>query len=137
MTETSKIEYKLQINLPELGSQDSFNIVIDLDSKPGLSSIIGNFYRFLIRIGVERELLDDYIIIPEEGPLEEDEDIDWDEAISGVVSDIEKSILENSSDEKKKEEFMKRMLESPEFSEEVFKTFLSSIMKDEDDSHEV
>lgn len=134
MIENSKIEYKLQINLPELGSQDSFNIVIDLDSKPGLSSVIGNFYRFLMRIGVDKELLDDYIIIPEEGYSTSGEDeVDWNDATSQILTEIEKSILENSSDEKKKEEFLKRIQENPDFLEEVFRIFLNSIMEDNSD----
>lgn len=133
MTENARIEYKLEINIPELGSKDELNVAIDLDSRPGLSSIIGNFYRFLIRIGIDQDILDAYIDIPDDDDLDEDDDIDWENAASSVISDIEETILNNSTDEKKKEDFVKKIQENPDFLEEVFRTFLSSLMQDDED----
>lgn len=133
MTENAKIEYRLEINLPELGSKDTLNVVIDLDSKPGLSSIIGNFYRFLTRVGIDPDIVDEYVEIPDDTYSEEEEEIDWEHTKSSVVSEIEKSIIRNSTDEKKKEDFAKKMKESPEFFEEVFRTFLSSLTQDDTD----
>jgi len=135
MTENAKIEYKLEIHLPEFGSKDIMNVIIDLDSKPGLPSIIGNFYRFLARIGVDQETLDEYIEIPDESDFEESDEIDWDHAKSSVVSEIEKTIINNSTDEKKKEEFLKKIQENSEFTEEVFRIFLSHLV--DEDTNEV
>lgn len=133
-----KLEYTLKASIPELGSDDNLTITVNLDSNPGIESIVGNFYRFLLRIGVEEDVIREYIYLPEldEEDLDEDEkeeSFNWERAKSSIVSEVEKSILQNSSDEKKKEEFLKRIKENPEFSEEVFKTFLSSILKDDAD----
>lgn len=134
-TENVTMEYVLKIGFPELGSEDVMTVSVDLDSKPGLDSIIGNFYRFLSRIGIDPDIIDNYIQIPGEEDYDYDYEEDsqhWEDAAEKIVTDIENSILENSTDENKKKEFMHKMKESPEFAEEVFRVFLSSILKDEE-----
>jgi len=131
----AKIEYRLEVDVPELNSKDILRVEIDLNSQPGLLEIVGNFYRFLTRIGISPEELDEYISFPED--IDDSKEEDLKTAKSSIVSEIERSIINNSTDSKKREDFKKKIHDSPEFLEEVFKTFLKSFIEEEDDKNEV
>lgn len=126
------LEYALNIDYPETGSKDKMSISVDLTTHPGVDNIIDNFYRFLLRIGIEPEILDEYISFPDEDEEDDEENhkpnvVDSDKILEGMKTNI----LNNASDEEKRISFLDKMKEDESFLKEVFKLYLGYIFDDE------
>lgn len=143
---TSKIEFSFIIKYPEIGTEDNNKISIDLSTHPGLENIIGNFYYFLLKIGVDKKNLKKFISLnsnEEESSEEEDFIEDEDDFIDNeqnylkeyqdfLYKSSQKKDLKNYSEntEENIEKFLNQLNESKDFQKQVFKIFLNSVNED-------
>lgn len=125
-----KIEYKLSMDFPNIGGSDTISTTLDLNSSPGIESIIFSFYRFLLTIGIDKKNIEKFISLSKlNDSIDEDENNNGDEDLYFLDDIFEKNI----SDDLKKKSFLEKLQESPEFLQTVFKTFVSSLL-DEDEN---
>jgi len=135
----ARIEFLLEVLYPEIGSKDETKVSLDLVSHPGLENIIGNFYYFLLKLGVDKELASSYINLNTELS---DDDFDEEEEYEPEESYLDKKIkikpdpikIQIKSDIKnlkKKEDFLSKLNSNEKFLEQVFEIFLSSMLREE------
>lgn len=145
---TAKIEFSFIINYPEIGTEDNSKISIDLSSHPGLENIIGNFYYFLLKIGMDKKHLKKFINLEksEEETFEEDDDYEEEDILENEETYLKEyqDFLYNSTSknlrkstgipienfEESLEKFLNQLKENKDFQKQVFEIFLSSINKD-------
>jgi hypothetical protein len=136
----ARIEFLLEVLYPEIGAKDETKVSLDLVSHPGLENIIGNFYYFLLKLGVDKELASSYINLNTE--LSDDDFDDEEEEYEPEESYLDKKIkikpdpikIQIKSDIKnlkKKEDFLSKLNSNEKFLEQVFEIFLSSMLREE------
>lgn len=130
--EDTTIKYSFINNLPETGCTDEFQISINLNTNPGIESIIGNFYRFVLRLGANKEVVDQFISFPDhENEEYDDEEKNNSTTLTELLTSKSKETIEkNIKDEEKKSLFIEKLSQDAPFLENVFKIYLSSLLED-------
>lgn len=139
---TSQIEFSFKETFHKIGTIDNTSIIINLDTNPNIGNIIGNFYYFLVKIGVKKELLNNFIKVKSR---ESDEDLDESDIDFDDYTDddfMEEELEDNSYEdflkdfskdnnidlsEKNLEKFLQQMQDNKNFLKQVFEIFIESI----------
>lgn len=159
MLVSNRIEYNLITNIEDYDSEEVTNISLDLSEDVSVTNIIGNFQRFLLKIGIPYFVIREFINFPDEATLEflnhkmkeyfetNEEDFDEDEEITElkkeIQEDLEKemrmknkervqkgTVEELLSDPNAKKKFIEQ-LSNEDFVDKLFEIFLQEMVEEE------
>ena len=110
----NRIEYNLITNIEDYDSEEVTNISLDLSEDASVTNIIGNFQRFLLKIGIPYFVIREFIRFPTEEKMEflnhkmkeyfetNGEDFDDDDELAELEEEIQKDLEREANFKKMK-----------------------------------
>lgn len=157
---SNRIEYNLITNIEDYDTEEVTNISLDLTEDASVTNIVGNFQRFLLKIGVPYFIIKEFISFPDENKMEflnqklkeyfetNGEDFDEEDELAELEAEINQELQEELnqkyskrkvekgrveellSDPNAKKKFLEQ-LSNEEFVDKLFRIFLEEMMEEE------